>query len=149
MKKTSRIMLTIGVVLSYVAMAALFLCAIAFFVCSLPPVINGIKEAVIEGVKNGSVHTSASSAEEAGEIVMVVWLGYFITLTVVCLIWGILCLVAAIQGNKARKLDQKKNYIVAIVLGAISAMYLLIPAGILGVIAKNKEAKNEVIDETK
>lgn len=148
MKRASRIMMTVGIVLSYVGMASLILCGIAFLVCSLPPVIAAIRDAVVEGVKNGTIHSDLTP-EQAGDLVMGLWLGYFVTGTVLCFIFAVIYLLTGIFTAKAKREEQKKGYIITIVFGALSGLYFLIAAGILGIIAKNKEENNKVVEEAK
>ena len=136
MKRASRIMLTISGVFGYVIFGLLVLCGIVFAILALPPITNAMTNAAEQ---NSTTPFNASDAALALTIV-------FATYSVVFFMISVLELLAAIFAFKAKKQETKGLYITAIVFGALSGLEVMIPGGILGICALNKEAKTQTLE---
>ena len=130
MKKVSRILLMVGMIVGLVAAGVLAINGIIFIVLSLPPVVD----AVYEGYTGPNVDASKLA-----------WTISFAVTGGVMLCIGVFELVTAILAAKARSIQQKKMYIIALVFGALFNEIVL-AGSITGIIAHRHDNDAKVID---
>lgn len=142
MRKTSRILLLVGTILAFVCAGAFLITSIVNMVFMILTASGTFDQAFIDGsVKvNGQVDAEAAKA---------VILATTITLFVVFLVVAILELLAAIFALRARKVHNRKAYIIAIVFTVIGEAYVALAGSIVGLIAFNKESNRAAKQESK
>ena len=131
MKKASNIILLISAIMGFVLMGVFLISAITFAIFTSP----SFSSYIIEGINNGTIHTTASSPEEAANIVRIV----FTILSGVYIYLAIFSLISAIISINARNKETNNVYIACIVLGLISGNEIVLVGSILGLISNNKE----------
>ena len=143
MRRTSRILLLVGSIIAFV-------CAGAFFITSITSMIFMIILACneFEGFL-GELGPFRVNGEANPEAVRAILLAVTITLFVVFLVVAILELLAAIFALRARKVHNKKAYIIAIVFTVIGEAYVALAGSIVGLIAFNKETNRAAKQESK
>ena len=139
MKKSSNILLTIGTVLSFVSGAVLLVLGILFVV------LGSSREAIIQGLENGTITTTMegmTNAEIAANI-QVLCLTIGITFLVVMLLNvanGVIAIISKKKGTKGL-------YILNTIFGAISSMAVTIVGGILGLVNNHKQNRQLAISQ--
>ena len=139
MKKSSNILLTIGTVLSFVSGAVLLVLGILFVV------LGSSREAIIQGLENGTITTTMegmTNAEIAANI-QVLCLTMGITFLVVMLLNvanGVIAIISKKKGTKGL-------YILNTIFGAISSMAVTIVGGILGLVNNHKQNRQLAISQ--
>ena len=131
MKKASDIILLISAIMGFVLMGIFLISAITFAIFTSP----SFSSYIIEGINNGTIDTTASSPEEAANIVKIV----FTILSGVYIYLAIFALISAIISINARNKKTNSVYIACIVLGIISGNEIALVGSILGLISINKE----------
>ena len=144
MKNTSKLLLIFGSVISIICAVCMFLSMVTFIVLSTPPVMELIKQGIEEGTINSDIPVEATEGMAIGLAAL------FIIYAVAFAFLTIIFALAAVFGFSAKRRHSKGGYVTAIVFGALTDNPLLIAGGIVGVICKSKEKRNEeVIDVTK
>ena len=139
MKKSSNILLTIGTVLSFVSGAVLLVLGVLFVV------LGSSREAIIQGLENGTITTTMegmTNAEIAANI-QVLCLTMGITFLVVMLLNvanGVIAIISKKKGTKGL-------YILNTIFGAISSMAVTIVGGILGLVNNHKQNRQLAISQ--
>ena len=135
MKKASDILLLLGAVLSFVSLIGLLIAGIILFVFASP----AFTQVLIDGVNNGTVHSSAEGTpEEIAAFVQSVLLAVGIIMFV-CMVPIV---VSAVFALRARKYPDTTHLIVALVLAIIFGGNLVIVIGaILGLVEDNNQKK--------
>ena len=130
MKKVSRILLLVGMIIGLVAAGILLLNGIAFIILSIPPVV----EQVFDGYKGSDVETAK-----------IAWTASFLTTGIVLLVIAVFELVTSLLAIKANKVQVKKMYIVSLVFGALFNE-LVLAGSIVGIIAHRHDNDQKVVD---
>lgn len=139
MKKSSNIFLTIGTVLSFISGAVLLVLGVLFVV------LGSSREAIIQGLENGTITTTMegmTNAEIAANI-QVLCLTMGITFLVVMLLNvanGVIAIISKKKGTKGL-------YILNTIFGAISSMAVTIVGGILGLVNNHKQNRQLAISQ--
>lgn len=139
MKKSSNILLTIGTVLSFISGAVLLVLGVLFVV------LGSSREAIIQGLENGTITTTMegmTNAEIAANI-QVLCLTMGITFLVVMLLNvanGVIAIISKKKGTKGL-------YILNTIFGAISSMAVTIVGGILGLVNNHKQNRQLAISQ--
>ena len=132
MKKASEVLLLIGAILSFVSLLGLLVGAIILFVFASP----ALTDLIIEGINNGSVHSSQTGTPE--EVAAFVQMTLSIT-AVVLLVCMIPVVVAGIFALRASKKQDMTSYIVALVLALVFGGNIITVIGaILGIVELNQ-----------
>lgn len=138
MKRASEVLILIGTILSFVTCGIM---AIVGIVCLIVG-SDAVKEALIEGIENGSITTTISdNAETAAAILQIT----FRTLGIVYIVWAVLLLTNGIVASNTRHNPSKNGYILNIVFGFLSCLSVNAVGGIFGVIVENRK-ENTVIE---
>lgn len=134
MKKASNIILLVSMILSIIMAVTFMIIAICSFASAA--FIDELKEMAKQYVDQDLDY-------ETMELIIKI---YVYTYGICFGVVGLLNIIAAIVASGARKIDAKKStFISCIVFGCLSGNYACIPGGILGLIAYNKEQKNEPV----
>ena len=122
MPRVSRILLTVSVILSFVAAGILFLTALILIGCGV-----GFFGLIAEQSQEGAAGYLAGML--AGGLI--------------CLYFAVMALVNGIVSNVAKKNPVKKNLICAIVFSALSCTWVGVAGGVTGIIALDKQARRD------
>lgn len=136
MKRLSKTFLRVGGIVDFVVAGSLFITVIVFAILASPL----FTDILVEGFEEGANHTSfPGTPEEQAFAIQMLFLGFAVgfALLVACFI------VAAVFSFKAINNYTKKMLITNIVLGFVMGSNFSAAAGILGVIALAREARNE------
>ena len=136
MRKLSNTFLTVNMIFGFVFLALFVGLAMMMFVFA------SLKDVIMEGIQNGSIHTNSDDPETA----LLIAQSVLISVGVTFLIFGMLCLPSAIVSASARNSKSKGKFIAAIVLSALSLTYFGIAGGVLGILAINRENRSNIID---
>ena len=130
MKRTSRIFLRVGAIVSLVLAGIFLLCGVTFLIISLPFFVDVIRD----GVSSGEISTSVSP-----DAAVALWLSFSISTCVIFLVLAAFAVVNGILGFKCLKAPNKKLLVTTIVL---SGTELTSVGAILGIISLNREKKD-------
>ena len=130
MKKAANIVLLIAMIFAYIGLGTLVLTSIALFIFGSP----ACKDLIIEGLKNGTVHTSAGGTLEEQAQIAQTALIFAGSLT---LFFALLSLPTAIVTGVARKKETMGLYVATLVLSVLTGMILGIVGAVLGLVAIN------------
>lgn len=133
MKRTSRIFLRVGAIVSLVLAGIFLLCGVTFLILSLPFFVDAIRD----GVSSGEIQSNISP-----DAAIALWLSFSISTCVIFLILAIFGVVNGILGFKCLKAPNKKLLIITIVFGFLSGTELTSVGAILGIINLNREKKD-------
>ena len=136
MRKLSNTFLTVNMIFGFVFLALFVGLAMMMFVFA------SLKDVIMEGIQNGSIHTNADDPETA----LLIAQSVLISVGVTFLIFGMLCLPSAIVSASARNSKSKGKFIAAIALSALSLTYFGVAGGVLGILAINRENRSNIID---
>ena len=137
MRKVSRILFLVGGIINFVSAAALFISSIVCIVLAMP----FMDDLYIEGMNYG-----ASGANvDAGLIAIK---SFLITFAVFGIFYAVVCLVGGFKALEARKSEERKASIIAIVFGALTNEVILV-AAILSTIAITRKNNREKQIEAK
>ena len=134
MNRISNTMLRIGMILCIICGAILLFCMPFLITMGVSPHIH---EMIVEAVRNGDVNSDYAPDVAAG-VFQGIMLGYGIF----CLIYGALCVAAAIVSSKTLREPSRGRYIACIVMGCMSTGFS-VAGGILGLIYQARVARNE------
>lgn len=134
MKKASNYVLLAGIIYSFVVVVALCVVAGIFLSINTP---DG-KQAIMQGLQNGTIQTSftGTAEQQANQIIvlLVIFAVYFFVMAFFALINAFI----AIMGKSKKT---KGLYILNIVLGVISGVYVNAVGAIFGLVALSREPK--------
>ena len=132
MKTTSKVLLVIGGVLEIVAALGFLIFAIVFLVMGSPEA----KQAIIDGLNNGSIQTTAQGTPEEIASAMQV---LFLTFGYIFL--GLLpfAILAAVFSFVSNSKPSKTKLILTMVFSFLSGIEISLIGGIFGLIALRKE----------
>ena len=133
MKRTSRIFLRVGAIVSLVLAGIFLLCGITFLILSLPFFVDVIRD----GVSSGETPSNVSP-----DVAVALWLSFSISTCVIFLVLASFAVVNGILGFKCLKAPNKKLLITTIVFGFLSGTELTSVGAILGIINLNREKKD-------
>jgi len=133
MKRTSRIFLRVGAIVSLVLAGIFLLCGVTFLILSLPFFVDVIRDGISSGEISSNVSPDAAIA---------LWLSFSISTCVIFLILAIFGVVNGILGFKCLKSPNKKLLVTTIVFGFLSGTELTSVGAILGIINLNREKKD-------
>lgn len=136
MRKLSNTFLTVNMIFGFVFLALFVGLAMMMFVFA------SLKDVIMEGIQNGSIHTNSDDPETA----LLIAQSVLISVGVTFLIFGMLCLPSAIVSASARNSKSKGKFIAAIVLSALSLTYFGVAGGVIGILAINRENRSNIID---
>ena len=125
MKKASHILLKVAGILSIVAAVGFVITGIVFFVLTIPPITDAIREEA----------AAKASAQVTPDEIVAAYVATMVFTGVMFIIWGALSVVNSIVSFKCSKHPTKVGHILNIVFGAISCMEVNLVGGILGLIA--------------
>ena len=130
MKKATNIVMLIAMIFAYIGVGLLVISTVLLFIFGSP----ACKDLIIEGLKNGIVHTSAGGTlEEQAQIAQVA----LIFAGAMTLFFALLSLPTAIVTTIARKKETMGLYVATLVLSVLTGMVLGIVGGILGLVTVN------------
>lgn len=138
MRRLSNVFLKVGMIVSIICIASWFIAATVMFVLASP----AVTEFVEEGIRNGDINTSAETVEGGVAVFKGVMIGLGVTFTLL----GALSIPAAITCAKARNSSDSSTLIAAIVFSALNLTEFGIAGGVLGLIARKKEARSKIVD---
>ena len=133
MKRTSRIFLRVGSIISFVLAGIFLLGGVTFLILSLPFFLDVIRD----GVNSGQISSTTSADAAVG-----FWLGFSITSCVIYFVLMAFAIVNGILGFKCLKAPNKKLLVTTIVFGFLSGTELTSVGAILGIINLNREKKD-------
>ena len=127
MRKIGNILLLIAGILTILGTVGYIVASIMLFVFSGP----AYKDALIEGLTNGTIHSSLPGTPEqvAGEIQVI-----FLAFAIVCAVEVLFAIGCAVVAFLARSKQSSGLYIANIVLGVLNGSIFSIIGGILGVL---------------
>ena len=131
MRKTSRTMLLVGMILAIVYIALFVLIAIGCFIFSGVAVSSGLIEFIAE---------KAGINDTEGLAIAVV--ASFVAMGVFFIIMGCFAIPTAVVAKKARDNPTKGLCIANIVFGLLCGTYFSVAGGVLGLIATSREERN-------
>lgn len=133
MKRTSRIFLRVGAIVSLVLAGIFLLCGVTFLILSLPFFVDVIRDGIASGEIQSNVSPDAAVA---------LWLSFSISTCVIFLVLTAFAVVNGILGFKCLKAPNKKLLVTTIVFGFLSGTELTSVGAILGIISLNREKKD-------
>lgn len=133
MKRTSRIFLRVGAIVSLVLAGIFLLCGVTFLILSLPFFVDVIRD----GVSSGEIQSNVSP-----DAAVAFWLSFSISTCVIFLVLTAFAVVNGILGFKCLKAPNKKLLVTTIVFGFLSGTELTSVGAILGIISLNREKKD-------
>ena len=133
MKRTSRIFLKVGAIVSLVLAGIFLLCGVTFLILSLPFFADVIRDGISSGEISSNVSPDAAVA---------LWLSFSISTCVIYFVLMTFAIVNGILGFKCLKAPNKKLLITTIVFGFLSGTELTSVGAILGIINLNREKKD-------
>ena len=133
MKRTSRIFLRVGAIVSLVLAGIFLLCGATFLILSLPFFVDVIRD----GVSSGEIQSNVSP-----DAAVALWLSFSISTCVIFLVLTAFAVVNGILGFKCLKAPNKKLLVTTIVFGFLSGTELTSVGAILGIISLNREKKD-------
>lgn len=133
MKRTSRIFLRVGAIVSLVLAGIFLLCGVTFLILSLPFFVDVIRD----GVSSGDIKTNVSP-----DAAVALWLSFSISTCVIFLVLTAFAVVNGILGFKCLNAPNKKLLVTTIVFGFLSGTELTSVGAILGIIGLNREKKD-------
>lgn len=133
MKRTSRIFLRVGAIVSLVLAGIFLLFGVTFLILSLPFFVDVIRD----GVSSGEIPSNVSL-----DVAVALWLSFSISTCVIFLVLTAFAVVNGILGFKCLKAPNKKLLVTTIVFGFLSGTELTSVGAILGIISLNKEKKD-------
>lgn len=133
MKRTSRIFLRVGAIVSLVLAGIFLLCGVTFLILSLPFFVDVIRD----GVSSGEIQSNVSP-----DAAVALWLSFSISTCVIFLVLAAFAIVNGILGFKCLKAPNKKLLVTTIVFGFLSGTELTSVGAILGIISLNREKKD-------
>lgn len=133
MKRTSRIFLRVGAIVSLVLAGIFLLCGVTFLILSLPFFVDVIRD----GVSGGEIQSNVSP-----DAAVALWLSFSISTCVIFLVLTAFAVVSGILGFKCLKAPNKKLLVTTIVFGFLSGTELTSVGAILGIISLNREKKD-------
>ena len=134
MKKASNYILLAGIIYSFVVVVTLCVLAGIFLSFNNP---DG-KQAIIQGIQNGTFHTSftGSTEEQADQVIIL-----FVALAIIFFVMAFFALINAFIAIMGKSKKTQGLYILNIVLGVISGVYVNAIGAIFGLIALSREPK--------
>ena len=133
MKRTSRIFLRVGAIVSLVLAGVFLLCGVTFLILSLPFFLDVIREGASSGQISGNPNP---------DVAVAVWLSFSVSTCVVFFVLMAFSIVNGILGFKCLKAPNKKLLVTTIVFGFLSGTELTSVGAILGIISLNREKKD-------
>lgn len=133
MKRTSRIFLRVGAIVSLVLAGIFLLYGITFLILSLPFFVDVIRDSISSGEISSNVSL---------DVAVALWLSFSISTCVIFLVLTALAVVNGILGFKCLKAPNKKLLVTTIVFGFLSGTELTSVGAILGIIDLNREKKD-------
>ena len=133
MKRTSRIFLRVGAIVSLVLAGIFLLCGVTFLILSLPFFVDVIRD----GISSGEIQSNVSP-----DAAVALWLSFSISTCVIFLVLTAFGVVNGILGFKCLKAPNKKLLVTTIVFGFLSGTELTSVGAILGIISLNREKKD-------
>lgn len=133
MKRTSRVFLRVGAIVSLVLAGIFLLCGVTFLILSLPFFVDVIRD----GVNSGEIQSNVSP-----DAAVALWLSFSISTCVIFLVLTAFAVVNGILGFKCLKAPNKKLLVTTIVFGFLSGTELTSVGAILGIISLNREKKD-------
>ena len=134
MKKASNYILLAGIIYSFVVVVTLCVLAGIFLSFNNP---DG-KQAIIQGIQDGTFHTSfTGSTEEQAEQVIIL----FVALAIIFFVMAFFALINAFIAIMGKSKKTQGLYILNIVLGVISGVYVNAIGAIFGLVALSREPK--------
>ena len=131
-------MLRIGMILCIICGALLIFMTPFFITCG---VSSQIRQMIIDGVSSGDINS-----EYAPEVAATIVQAFMLSFGIFTLIYGALCVAAAIVDSKALKDTSRGRYIACIVLGAMTTGFAM-AGGILGLIADARIRRNQAREQ--
>ena len=134
MKKASNYVLLAGIIYSFVVVVTLCVLAGIFLSFNNP---DG-KQAIIQGIQNGTIHTSftGSTEEQADQVIIL-----FVALAIIFFVMAFFALINAFIAIMGKSKKTQMLYILNIVFGVISGVYVNAIGAIFGLVALAREPK--------
>lgn len=134
MNRISNVMLRVGMILCIICAATLLFCTPFLITMGVSPHIH---EMIAEAVRNGDINS-----EYAPDVAAGVFQGIMLGYGIFCLIYGALCVAAAVVASKTLREPTRGRYIACIVFGTMTTGFAT-AGGILGLIYQARVARNE------
>ena len=134
MNRISNVMLRVGMILCIICAVTLLFCTPFLITMGVSPRIH---QMIVEAVENGSV-----DSDYAPEIAAGIVQGVMLATGIFSLIYGALCVAAAVVSSKTLREPTRGRYIACIVLGCMSTGFA-IAGGVLGLIYQARVARNQ------
>ena len=133
MNKAKNIVLLVGAIIAFVSIFGLLISSIIMFIFGSPLCFD----IMVEGVKNGSVHVSGydGTPEEIAKFAQML----LIIVGAVLLVLILPYIAGGIVGLIARKRESTALNVAVLVLGIISANYVLAAGGVIGLVKQEQE----------
>ena len=135
MKSASKVLIILGSIFSFIGVLVLLIFSIVFFVTSS----NGGRDALVEGIKNGTITSSyTGTPEEVADAVQVmarILAMVFLSISLIYLIAPIISLIA--MGS-----DSKTMHIVALVFSILGFDVILILGNIFSIATPEESYSN-------
>ena len=137
MKKASRMLLLLGLIFTSFSLVLFVMMTVVSFMIAAP----NYKEELIKQLTSGSLHTTfpGTPAEQAAQIQ-----NMFLIMAIVFLLITIISVGKLVFANLSRRNEEKKFYIVSLVLSSLTLDVFIILASIFGLLTLNEE--EEVIN---
>lgn len=134
MKKASNYVLLAGIIYSFVVVVTFCVVAGIFLSFNTP---EG-KQAIIQGIQDGTIHTSfTGTTEQQADQIIILWVGLAIAFFVMAFFALINAFIAIVGKSK----KTKGLYILNIVFGVISGVYVNAIGAIFGLVALAREPR--------
>lgn len=131
MKRCSRILLRVGFILGLVTAGCLFVSAVTFIILGLPPVVK-------------ELFKDNTDPDKDKAILIFIWA--FISSGVMMAILGVFSILSSVFARRALNSNVRKDYILAIVFGAL-INEIVLAGSIVGLVAYRHDfPKADVID---
>lgn len=138
MNRISNTMLRVGMILCIICGAILLFCTPFLITMGVSPRIH---QMIVEAVENGSVNS-----DYAPEIAASIVQGTMLGMGIFCLIYGALCVAAAVVSSKTLREPSRGRYIANIVFGCMTTGFA-VAGGVLGLIYQSRLERNKRREE--
>ena len=140
MEKAARTLLRVAAIVSTVVGALILACVPAFLVIGISPTIH---QMLVKAIEEGTIHTDVNVPAET---IVIALQCIFISLAVVFIFLGGVCVANAIIASKTRNEPTKGRYVACIVTGLLSTDFSAI-AAIFGLIVLSRKARRAKLEE--
>lgn len=127
LKKAANILFLIGAIVAIVVGVCYLLTSVTFLVLGTS---QALRQAIIDGINNGSIKTDLPNPEEAATILQAA----FLVLGIIFLIPTACSIPSCIFSFKARNTDKKAFFVLNIVFGILGSTIVNVVGGVFGLV---------------